>query len=753
MRTEDEMTTSIIDTGFASVVEHITRTAPAEGGVAASLIAQMHRLRDQPPTDEIEQVLRRRVSRDHTLSLLFAPEPTLESIGLYADLMSPAHACATVRSACVGLCYLSHAHSWPLAAELVRAGGLVSLAALVDKSSGAPTIVRGQALEVLHMCTSHPAYDWFAAPSGAEDDAALHRGLLALARTRFLATLCEFRAAPPFPGASFLALQLLAFWLSWARRLHTGGQPLRLSRLLLVELKAWAVPVLTRAGGVGGAAPPDSVVEVVPACDEGVEGDDSAEERELAARLYEDFSRFPAADEEDASEDAGGACGAGTSIDASSEASSSVALPRLGKEVSGVVWADAGQQVRQPVRFTPLPTPSVTESQTGVDAVNGLREAANAAFRAGKWGAATDGYSEAINILRATLLSAAVRDSASKSLGESSPDALLVTLLSNRAVARLRGAGYGAGAAPDLRVLRATLTELRSCATAEGSSVAQLRAALTDCDEALSRDAGHAKSAVRRAQALAALHRFDEARSAARAAQRILSEQQLGQRRPFPAAEGAPSAAAADLQSSLAQVASLLATISVCAEAADSWLPQHPGVQAVGAGDEKVADADAASSAAPGSPFIESSIAGALSHRREFGGGGVAPGDRDADYALPQKATKDGDRGTGSSSSSSLGGDGSSSSGSDSPGSRGPGGVSDSTVRVVAGSQLQTPPASAAGRPAPAPGPPITGLPMAPDLPDFGAASARAAAAAAAGRKDGAKAGQGGAARIVQLGF
>lgn len=743
------MTTSIIDTGFASVVEHISRTAPADGGVAAALIAQMHRLRDQPPTDEIEQVLRRRVSRDRTLSLLFAPEPTPESIGLYADLMSPAHTYVTVRSACVGLCYLSHAHSWPLASELVRTGGLISLAALVDKSSGAPTVVRGQALEVLHLCTSHPAYDWFAAPSGAEDDAALHRGLLALARTRFLATLCEFRAAPPYPGASLLALQLLAFWLSWARRLHTGGQPLRLSRLLLAELKAWAAPVAPLAveSAGGAAAPPGPVIDVVHGTTSaGGEGADSAEERELASRLYEDFNRFPAADEEGAS--------------ASSEAASGATLPRPSTEVSGVVWADAGQQVLLPVHPTPAPMPLAVDNRAGpgvVDVVNGLREAANAAFRAGKWGAATDGYSDAIGLMRPLVATPSVPMSggASASRGDASLDALLVTLLSNRAVARLRGAGYGAGAAPDLRILRATLTELRSDATAEGSSVAQLRSALADCDEALLLDAGHAKSAVRRAQALAALHRFDEARAAARAAQRYLSEQlQFGHRR----SAGTPSAAAADLQSSLAQVASLLATISVCAEAVDSWLPQ-PGAPSVGAGHctpTPTADTDvAAASGAAAAPLcLEASIAGALSHRREFGGGGLAPGDRDADYALPLKAAAmDGAPFAGSSSSSSLGG---SSNSSGAQASLGQVGASGPAVRIVAGGPLEAPPAigaagQAAPAPAPAPGLPSTGLPRAPDLPDFGAASARAAAAA--GKKAGGKAGQGGATRIVQLGF
>lgn len=624
------MTTSVVAVAFATLVETISTTAP-EGGVREALLAQVHRLRDSPPTDELEQVLRRRISRDRALALLFAPEPTADSIGVYAELLSPAHPHATVRAAALGLCFLVHAHSWSLAAELVRAGGLVSVVALLDTASGAPAILRSQALEVLHLCTSNPAYDWFSPPSVADDDAALHRGLLFLARTAFLPSLCACRASPPFPGASLLALQLLAFWLSWARKLHTGGAPLRLSRGLLSELRAWAgggeatASAAGEGGGSGGGA-------VEGEAEEGKEED----ERGLAARLLADFSRFPPAGEEEGSDAAAAAATASSSVaaeDGGAAGGANAAPAAVGAaSVSGVVWSGpsdtaqggdlptpavqtAGLGALPPAMGVAATTPSTEPPVSGAAAADRLREAANAAFRAGAWQTAIDGYSDALGRLRGE--GGGAFDS-----GSSSDRSLRITLLSNRALARLRAAGYGSGASPDERLLRATRSELQSAAaataasaaTTPGGSVPLLLAALDDCDAALALDGSHAKSAVRRAQALAALHRFDDARAAARAAQRTLARVHAG-------GGGDPS--------SLAQISALLATLSVCAEAAAAALPV-----------DEAARTPHPSPAAQQADSAESSILAALSLRREFGGAGIAPGDRPSDYLMPASAAR-----------------------------------------------------------------------------------------------------------------
>ena len=70
----------------------------------------------------------------------------------------------------------------------------------------------------------------------------LHRKLLELAKpsSGFVkALMLNSPTGETFPGGSHLSLQILAFWLSWVRALHTRGNALYLHPNLSECLKAW----------------------------------------------------------------------------------------------------------------------------------------------------------------------------------------------------------------------------------------------------------------------------------------------------------------------------------------------------------------------------------------------------------------------------------------------------------------------------------------------------------------------------------
>ena len=135
---------------------------------------------------------------------------------------------------------------------------------------------RGQAFEILLSITDCDTFDWFQPHDGNLTVRILHSKLLSLSKnTFFLSGLLENRK-DSYPGGSFRALQLLAFWLSWVRAMMTENQILNLSSRTLIELKLWSMGNGPRNDkGVG--------TEIV----ESVDDDD---EIKLAKTLYKDFS-------------------------------------------------------------------------------------------------------------------------------------------------------------------------------------------------------------------------------------------------------------------------------------------------------------------------------------------------------------------------------------------------------------------------------------------------------------------------------
>ena len=89
--------------------------------------------------------------------------------------------------------------------------------------------------------TSTPYLDWFDLPKDHEQKV-LHTRLLELSQWDFIKNLLS--NGPhiegdhnKIPNASFFCLQILAFWLSWTRKLYSKDGILNLSKELLNTLK------------------------------------------------------------------------------------------------------------------------------------------------------------------------------------------------------------------------------------------------------------------------------------------------------------------------------------------------------------------------------------------------------------------------------------------------------------------------------------------------------------------------------------
>merc|ERR1711865_220151 len=175
----------------------------------------------------------------------------------------------------LSLLYLVHIENWGLIRTFIAAGGLM---ALVDHIAHKSLGIRSQAIDIIHRITSTQYFDWFAKPKDHESKI-LHQRFLQLSNSSFVKHLLlnspgrmnekTQQIAEPSMGSLF-SLQILAFWLSWVRKLYSENNELRLSREILGTLKRW------------------SEIErnlVI-----------SQNEIDLAIKVYEDFNRLPPAD-------------------------------------------------------------------------------------------------------------------------------------------------------------------------------------------------------------------------------------------------------------------------------------------------------------------------------------------------------------------------------------------------------------------------------------------------------------------------
>jgi molecular chaperone GrpE (heat shock protein) len=121
---------------------------------------------------------------------------------------------------------------------------------------------RGQVMEIVMSITDCDSFDWFNPPAGDTTVLSMHYRMSSLTEhPTFLLKLFSNRTSS-YPGGSFRALQLLAFWISWVRAMKTKDQILRLSNQMLEEIRKWGYEKLEFT---------------------------SDEEMELAKTLYNDF--------------------------------------------------------------------------------------------------------------------------------------------------------------------------------------------------------------------------------------------------------------------------------------------------------------------------------------------------------------------------------------------------------------------------------------------------------------------------------
>jgi hypothetical protein len=212
--------------------------------------------------------------------------------------------------------------------EFILSDGLVTL---VDLFKHENLYLRSQAMDIFMAITApenKDGFDWFSPPKDAAD-AKLHSAMLTLTQHKnFIKDLLD-NYEHTFPGGSFYALQILAFFMSWVRILYCKDQKLQLSQAILDKLKAWS----ERDGDV-------------------------EEEREMAKKVYEDFSRLPAADSDSL---------------------------QVNLEQKAVAEAQAAHQQR---------------AETGEEAHKAAWEAhkakGNAAFKEGSWNQAVECYTDAL---------------------------------------------------------------------------------------------------------------------------------------------------------------------------------------------------------------------------------------------------------------------------------------------------------------------------------------------------------------------
>ena len=224
---------------------------------------------DQPPVEEFEQILHKRMSADEVRIAVF--EPLEDQIQYYPILLMATeaapeeHPLRKVQGLVLSSIFLIHRRHWSFLQEFMIRGGLDALANMLTTPN---MYFRGQVIEIFICMTDCDTFDWFAPPTSLVSRI-LHVRMLELSdHPKFLDRLLANRS-DSYPGGSARCLQILAFWLSWVRATYTQDKRLHLSQQILEQLSAWA-----QQGGGGDASGDAGIAE---------------EERQLAATLHKDF--------------------------------------------------------------------------------------------------------------------------------------------------------------------------------------------------------------------------------------------------------------------------------------------------------------------------------------------------------------------------------------------------------------------------------------------------------------------------------
>eukprot|EP01038_Epipyxis_sp_PR26KG_P006445 gene6445-8866_t len=194
---------------------------------------------NNPPVNEIEFIIHKTFSVDEIRVVLFRPLD--DHISYYPLLLTtleslPLKELQSLKPLVLSLIYLVHRRNTSFVKEFILSDGIGCLASMVNDKN---LFYRGQILEILLTMTDCDSYDWFK-PAVSYADKLLHSKLLKLVdHPTFLFNLISNRTGS-YPGGSFRALQLLAFWLSWVRALYTSNHILSLSDKIITELSLWS---------------------------------------------------------------------------------------------------------------------------------------------------------------------------------------------------------------------------------------------------------------------------------------------------------------------------------------------------------------------------------------------------------------------------------------------------------------------------------------------------------------------------------
>ena len=139
--------------------------------------------------------------------------------------------------------------------------------------------MRAHAVEIFLRVTGDEALKWYVAPS-TDDEVKMHRSLLDLG-DRMIPDLVA-NARDSYPGGEKACLDLLAFWLGWARQMHCETHVLNPSRMLIEALSDWVRcdghhgtrgrRVEVGADGPGGLRQQVALQHLVAGCNTGLAG-------------------------------------------------------------------------------------------------------------------------------------------------------------------------------------------------------------------------------------------------------------------------------------------------------------------------------------------------------------------------------------------------------------------------------------------------------------------------------------------------
>lgn len=624
-----------VEAAFDRVLDDIRKCMPDQT-TGDAIISRLQRAYDKPPTDALSTILRRGVGVAKCRELLFMPSVEAgDGITLYPTFISGQYSVAdparAVQLTFLAMLYLHHLRDWTMARAFILAGGLQSLSSLFMEPN---LFIRSQAIDSFMQLTAHPSFEWFTEISSLPDQSStakrqpdsaagaggvlsadpairerqlLHSAMLSLSNTSFLQSLLDNWNCN-FPGGSFYCLQILGFWLSWARKLYSkgvarkgkggrvdggdgsGGQDgnaqtsnaasggsaaaapssaaplgaddteeadgvLNLSRKVLDRLKEWADRPAQPAqdSGAESASTGSHTASSAAASSELQQKFSTPEEQKLAQDLYNDFSRFPAADDIDVDDgniasrrsragdavcattvaSAGGSGGEGARINASAMTISGLTMgvlpspPVVAQIVQPGSASATAPSGASETAVAPAATPTVANPLVAAEQ---FKTSGNAHFKASGWDSAISAYSKGVTLVNAA---------GSEHANSKAQNELLTALYSNRAAAHLRASGYGGEILPSVPYLVATKSSVRrlgaslqpstasssvgtavsAVGTAAGdvAKVKHLFEAISDCNSALQLDKSHAKCLFRKAQALLAMGAVEDGVAVARA--------------------------------------------------------------------------------------------------------------------------------------------------------------------------------------------------------------------------------------------